>query len=41
MNFDEDEKVVRTTYSSKCGNPDIIYLTSQGVYRLLYNSKKE
>jgi hypothetical protein len=41
MNFDEDEKVVRTTYSSHGGNPDTIYLTSQGVYRLLYNSKKE
>jgi prophage antirepressor-like protein len=41
MNYDEDEKVVRTTYSSKSGNPDTIYLTSQGVYRLLYNSKKE
>jgi prophage antirepressor-like protein len=41
MNFDEDEKVVRTTYSSHGGNQDTIYLTSQGVYRLLYNSKKE
>jgi prophage antirepressor-like protein len=41
MNFDEDEKVVRTTYSSNSGNPDTIFLTSQGVYRLLYNSKKE
>jgi|694.fasta_scaffold02588_2 prophage antirepressor-like protein len=41
MNFDEDEKVVRTTYSSNSGNPDIIFLTSGGVYRLLYNSKKE
>ena len=41
MNFDDDEKVVRTTYSSKGGNPETIYLTSQGVYRLLYNSKKE
>lgn len=41
MNFDEDEKVVRTTYSSNSGNPDTIFLTSQGVYRLLYNSKKD
>jgi prophage antirepressor-like protein len=41
MNFDEDEKVVRTTYSSNSGNPDTIFLSSQGVYRLLYNSKKE
>ena len=41
MNFDDDEKVVRTTYSSNSGNPEILFLTSQGVYRLLYNSKKE
>ena len=41
INFDEDEKVVRTTYSSNSGNPDTVFLTSQGVYRLLYNSKKE
>jgi len=41
MNFDEDEKVVRTTYSSNSGNPDTIFLSSQGVYRLLYSSKKE
>ena len=41
MNFDEDEKVVRTTYSSNSGNPDTIFLSSQGVYRLLYNSKKD
>lgn len=41
INFDEDEKVVRTTYSSNSGNPETIFLTSQGVYRLLYNSKKE
>lgn len=41
INFDEDEKVVRTTYSSNGGNPETIFLTSQGVYRLLYNSKKE
>lgn len=40
INFDEDEKVVRTTYSSNSGNPDTIFLSSQGVYRLLYNSKK-
>jgi len=41
MNFDEDEKVVRTTYSSHGGNQETIYLQSQGVYRILYNSKKE
>jgi prophage antirepressor-like protein len=41
MNFDDDEKIVRTTYSSNSCNPETIFLTSQGVYRLLYNSKKE
>ena len=41
QNFDDDEKVVRTTYSSQGGNQECIFLTSQGVYRLLYNSKKE
>ena len=41
VNFDEDEKVVRTTYSSNSGNQDTIFLTSRGVYRLLYSSKKE
>jgi prophage antirepressor-like protein len=41
MNYDEDERTVRTTYSSSGGNPETIYLSSQGVYRLLYNSKKE
>lgn len=41
MNFDDDEKIVRTTYSSNSGNPETIFLTSRGVYRLLYNSKKE
>jgi prophage antirepressor-like protein len=41
VNFDDDEKVVRTTYSLNSGNPDTLFLTSQGVYRLLYNSKKD
>jgi len=41
MNYDEDERTVRSTYSSNGGNPDTIYLSSQGVYRLLYNSKKD
>ena len=41
VNFDEDEKVVRTTYSSNSGNQDTIFLTSRGVYRLLYSSKKK
>ena len=39
-NFDEDEHVVRTTYDTIKRKQDTIFLTSQGVYRLLYNSKK-
>lgn len=31
QNYDEDERTVRTTYSSSGGNPDTIYLSSQGV----------
>jgi prophage antirepressor-like protein len=41
MNFDGDEVVVRTTYDTIKRNQEILFLTSQGVYRLLYNSKKE
>ena len=38
---DEDERVVRKVYDPQ-GNPqNTIFLSSQGVYRLLYNSKKE
>ncbi len=40
QNYDEDEKVVRKAYSSNSGNQDILFLTSRGIYRLLYNSKK-
>lgn len=41
MNFDEDEQVVRKAYDLRGCEQDTIFLTSQGVYRLLYNSKKE
>ena len=41
MNFDGDEVVVRTTYDTINRKQDTLFLTSQGVYRLLYNSKKE
>ena len=39
QNFDEDEKCVRNAYTVR-GDKDMIFLTSRGVYRLLYNSKK-
>lgn len=39
QHYDEDEKGVRKAYTLQ-GEQDTIYLTSQGVYRLLYNSKK-
>jgi prophage antirepressor-like protein len=41
MNFDGDEVVVRTTYDTIKRKQDTLFLTSQGVYRLLYTSKKE
>ena len=42
QNYDEgDEVVVRKAYDTIKRNQDTLYLTSQGVYRLLYNSKKE
>jgi prophage antirepressor-like protein len=41
MNFDGDEVVVRTTYDTIKRKQETLFLTSQGVYRLLYNSKKE
>ena len=40
QNYDEDEKGVRKAYTIQ-GEQDTIYLSSQGVYRLLYNSKKD
>lgn len=36
-----DERVIRNVYDSQGTPQDTIFLTSQGVYRLLYNSKKE
>lgn len=41
INFDEDEKVVRAAYDQRGTKQDTLFLTSQGVYRLLYSSKKE
>ena len=41
MNFDGDEVVVRSTYDTLKRKQDTLFLTSQGVYRLLYSSKKE
>lgn len=40
MNFDEDEVVVRTTYDTINRKQETLFLTSQGIYRLLFNSKK-
>jgi prophage antirepressor-like protein len=41
QNYDEDEQVVRKAYDLRGCEQNTIFLTSQGVYRLLYNSKKE
>jgi prophage antirepressor-like protein len=41
QNYDEDEQVVRKAYDLRGCEQDTIFLTSRGVYRLLYNSKKE
>ena len=41
QNFDEDERVVRKAYDSNNIERDTIFLTSRGIYRLLYNSKKD
>jgi prophage antirepressor-like protein len=38
--YDEDERVIRKAYDTTNRLQDTVYLTSQGVYRLLYNSKK-
>ena len=40
QNYDEDEKVLRKAYDHKGNLQDTTFLTSRGVYRLLYNSKK-
>ena len=41
QNYDDDEKVLRKAYDLRGCEQDTTFLTSQGVYRLLYNSKKE
>ena len=41
QNYDDDEQVVRKAYDLRGCLQDTTFLTSQGVYRLLYNSKKE
>jgi len=41
QNFDEDEKVVRKVNDLRGCEQDTTFLSSQGVYHLLYNSKKE
>jgi prophage antirepressor-like protein len=41
QNYEEDERVVRKVYDPYGTLQDTLFLTSQGVYRLLYNSKKE
>ena len=41
QNYDEDEKVLRKAYDLRGCEQDTTFLTSQGVYRLLYSSKKE
>jgi len=40
QNYDDTEKGVRKAYSSHGGNQETMYLSSQGIYRLLYSSKK-
>ena len=41
QNYDDDERVVRNVYDPQGTPQDTIFLSSQGVYRLLYTSKKE
>ena len=38
---DEDERVIRKAYDPQGTLQNTTFLTSQGVYRLLYNSKKD
>ncbi len=40
QNYDEDEKVLRKAYDLRGCEQDTTFLTSRGIYRLLYNSKK-
>lgn len=41
QSYDEDERVIRKAYDTTNREQDTVFLSSQGVYRLLYNSKKE
>ena len=41
QNYDSDEKVVRKVNDLRGCDQDTTFLTSHGVYRLLYNSKKD
>jgi prophage antirepressor-like protein len=41
QHYDDDERVIRKAYDTANRQQDTMFLTSQGVYRLLYNSKKE
>jgi len=41
QSYDEDERVIRKAYDTSNREQDTIFLTSRGVYRLLYSSKKE
>ena len=41
QSYDDDERVLRKAYDSNNIERDTTFLTSQGVYRLLYNSKKD
>ena len=41
QNYDDDEKVIRKAYDLRGCEQDTTFLSSQGVYRLLYNSKKD
>lgn len=40
QNFNERERVLRPTYDTMNRKQDTIFLTSDGIYRLLFNSKK-
>ena len=40
QHYDEDERVIRKAYDTTNREQDTTFLSSQGVYRLLYNSKK-
>jgi prophage antirepressor-like protein len=41
QHYDEDERVIRKAYDTTRREQSTLFLTSRGVYRLLYNSKKE